>query len=448
MTRNFPPSQSAASGSAGIVRALAHRNYRLFLLGQSVSLIGTWMQQTALAWIVYEMTNSPLLLGVVAFAGQIPTFFLAPVAGALSDQISRRRTLLLTQTIAMTQAAILAVLMWTGHIEVWQIIVLNLILGVTNAFDMPTRQAFLVDMVPQRNDLPNAIALNSSIVTGTRLVGPFTAGLLLAAFGAVPCFMFNAVSYVAVIGAYLAMRDLPRPRRKTGSKLGAGIAEGFRYAFGFPPICALLLMMALVSMMGMPMSVLLPAVASDVLHGGPDLFGLLTGATGVGALGAAIYLASRRTVLGLGKRMAFAGMVYGVSMICFAFSTNVPLSLGLLMITGFALMMQMAGGNTLLQTIVDEDKRGRVMSLYTMAIMGTAPIGSLIAGAIASRYGTSAAILISGVCCLAGGIGFAFMLPRLRKHVTPIFRRKGVLPALAEGLETSAELQLPPEQAA
>lgn len=427
---------------------MAHRNYRLFLVGQSVSLVGTWMQQTALAWLVYEMTNSPLLLGIVAFAGQIPTFFLAPIAGALSDQFSRRRTLLLTQAIAMTQAATLAVLMWTGHIEVWQIILLNFILGVTNAFDMPTRQAFLVDMVPDRNDLPNAIALNSSIVTGSRLVGPFGAGLMLAAFGAIPCFLFNAVSYVAVIGAYLMMRDLPQIRRTPGARLGAGIVEGFRYAFGSPPICTLLLLLAMVSMMGMPMSVLLPAVASEVLHGGPDLFGLLTGATGVGALAAAIYLASRRTVLGLARRMALAGTLYGVSMITFAFSRSVPLSLGLLIITGFTMMMQMAGGNTLLQTIVDEDKRGRVMSLYTMAIMGTAPIGSLVAGAIANHFGTTVAISISGSCCLAGSIGFAWMLPRLRKHIAPIYRRKGVLPEVAEGLESSSEFQVPPERAA
>lgn len=430
------------------MRALAHRNYRLFLVGQSVSLIGTWMQQTALAWLVYEMTNSPLLLGIVAFAGQIPTFFLAPIAGALSDQVSRRRTLLVTQAIAMSQAAILAALMWTGHIEVWQIIVLNLILGVTNAFDMPTRQAFLVDMVPDRNDLPNAIALNSSIVTGSRLVGPFGAGLMLAWFGAIPCFMFNAVSYGAVIGAYLLMRDLPQVRRVPGARLGAGIIEGFRYAFGSPPICMLLLLVGMVSMMGMPMSVLLPAVASEVLHGGPDLFGLLTGATGVGALAAAIYLASRRTVLGLARRMALSGTFYGLAMITFAFSRSVPLSLGLLIVTGFTMMMQMAGGNTLIQTIVDEDKRGRVMSLYTMAIMGMAPIGSLVAGAIANHFGTTVAITISGSCCLAGSIGFAWMLPRLRKHVAPIYRAKGVLPEVAEGLEASSEFQVPPERAA
>lgn len=430
------------------MRALAHRNYRLFLVGQSVSLIGTWMQQTALAWLVYEMTNSPLLLGIVAFAGQIPTFFLAPVAGGLSDQFSRRRTLLVTQTIAMSQAAILALLMWTGHIEVWQIILLNLILGATNAFDMPTRQAFLVDMVPNREDLPNAIALNSSIVTGSRLIGPFAAGLLLAGIGATLCFAVNAISYVAVIGAYLLMRDLPQIRPAPGAKLGAGIVEGFRYAFGFPPICVLLLLMGMVSMMGMPMSVLLPAVASEVLHGGPDLFGLLTGATGVGALGAAVYLASRRSVLGLARRMALAGAVYGIAMITFAFSRNIPLSLGLLVAIGFTMMMQLAGGNTLIQTIVDEDKRGRVMSLYTMAIMGAAPIGSLIAGAIANHFGTTVAIVICGSCCLLGSAGFAAMLPHLRKHMTPVYRRKGILPAIAEGLEASAEIQVPPERAA
>ncbi|MCA9183561.1 MAG: MFS transporter, partial [Planctomycetales bacterium] len=266
-----------------MARALRHRNYRLFMLGQGISLTGTWMQQTALAWLVYQMTGSSLLLGTVAFAAQIPTFFLAPIAGVLSDRVSRQRTLIATQSVAMMQAIVLLLLVWSDNLQVWNILALSGVLGLANAFDMPTRQAFLVDMVPTREDLPNAIALNSSLVNASRLIGPFAAGILLTVAGVIPCFLFNAISYLAVIIAYAIMRDLPSRPRPTG-RFRAGLSEGIRYAFGFPPIRALLLMMALVSLTGMPMTVLLPAFASDVLHGGPQLYGFLNGASGVGAL--------------------------------------------------------------------------------------------------------------------------------------------------------------------
>jgi MFS family permease len=435
-----------------IFRALAHRNYRLFILGQGVSLIGTWMQQTGLSWLVYDMTGSPFLLGAVAFCGQIPAFFLAPVAGVMSDQFDRRRTLLVTQAVSMAQAVMLVLLMWTGHLAIWQIITLSAVLGVANAFDMPTRQAFLIDMAPDRSDLPNAIALNSSMVNLTRLAGPLLGGVVIAVGGVLACFVVNAVSYMAVILALTAMRGLPaRPR--SAAKFGfamatRGLLEGFSYAFGFAPIRALLLMVAMQSMLGMPVATLLPVFARDILHGDARLFGLLGGASGVGALSAALYLAQRKTVVGLGRPIAWAAGTFGLGMILFSLSRFVPLSLCVLAVTGFSMMLLLAGCNTLLQTVVDDDKRGRVMSLYAMAFMGTAPVGSLIAGTLASSFGAANAARLSGVSCIVGALVFAWRLPRLQEQVRPIYERAGLAPMTrkASAVEAAAELQAPPER--
>ena len=435
------PLQWAAMG-----RALAHRNYRLFIVGQGISLIGMWMQQVGLIWLVYELTGSAFLLGLVGFASQVPTFFLAPVAGVMSDRWNRHRTLLVTQSVAMGLALVLVLLMWTGRIEVWQVLLLGVASGVVNAFDMPTRQSFLVDMVGRREDLPNAIALNSSVFNAARLVGPSIAGLLIAAAGEIACFSVNALSYLAVLGALLRMRDLPqRPIKKHG-RIWHGLAEGFVYAFGFPPIRTLLLSLSLVSLMAMPMSILMPVFATEVLEGGPKLLGFLIGASGIGALGAALYLASRHSVLGLGRRIAWATAVLGVGMIGFGLSRHVPLSLVLMAITGFCMMLQMAASNTLLQTIVEDDKRGRVMSLYTMAFMGTAPLGSLLAGGIADRFGAPLAVQLGGAACIAGAALFARGLPRLREQVRPIYQQAGILPQVAVAVQTSAQLTAPPEE--
>jgi len=433
---------------SGVGRALAHRNYRLFLAGQSISLIGTWMQQIGLSWLVYDLTKSAFLLGVVSFSSQLPTLFVAPIAGVLSDRWSRHRTLLVTQGVAMLQSVLLVLLMWTSQIQIWQIIVLGVVLGIVNGFDMPTRQAFLTDMVPHRQDLPNAIALNSSMVNSARLIGPFVAGLLIAAGGAISCFLFNAVSYIPVLYALFAMRDLPnRPVTQTTS-IREGLAEGFRYGFGFQPIRVLLLMMSLVSVAGISLSVLLPVFANDILKGGPQLFGILTGASGCGALTSALYLASRKSVLGLATRMCWATATFGVAIIAFGFSSNVYLSVGLLFITGFSMMLQMAACNTLLQTIADENKRGRVMSLYTMAFMGTAPVGSLLAGAIAERFGAPVALLVGGLSCITGAIVFARQLPELRAQIRPIYEQAGILAPVAVAVAVNAvsQLETPPEE--
>jgi MFS family permease len=429
-------------------RALASRNYRLFLIGQGVSLIGTWMQQTGLSWLVYEMTRSPLKLGAVQFSGQIPAFFLAPVAGVLSDRLDRRRTLFVTQAVAMAQAVLLVLLMASGHIEIWHIVVLSAVLGVVNAFDMPTRQAFLIDMASNRADLPNVVALNSSMVNLTRLIGPLLGGLLIAAGGVMACFLANAISYVAVIVALAAMRHLPvRPRHANGA-VWRGLVEGFAYAFGFPPIRALLALVAMTSLLGLSVTILLPVFAKDVLHGNARLYGYLSGASGIGSLAAALYLASLRTVLGLGRKIAWSTGVLGASCVAFALSRNAPVSLVVLVIYGFSMMLLMAGCNTLLQTVVDDDKRGRVMSLYTMAFMGTVPLGSLLCGGLASSFGAPAAASLCGVACIAVGLIFAWRLPGIRRHAVPIYERAGILPPVTAAVEVTAELQEPPEKPA
>lgn len=433
---------------ADLGRALSHRNYRLYVVGQGVSLIGTWMQQVGLSWMVYEATNSSLLLGLVSFSGQIPSLFLAPIAGVLSDRWNRHRTLLVTQSLAMIQALLLVGLMLFGTPAVWQIIPLALAAGLINAFDLPTRQAFLVDMIADRRDLPNAIAINSSIVNLTRLIGPFLAGVVIAAGGSITCFLLNALSFVAVLIGLLMMRDLPPQKAKPTGTIREGLVEGVCYAWTFRPIRALLMMMSLVSLCGMAQSVIMPVFASKILKGGPLLFGFLSGASGCGALASAVYLASRKTVLGLGKRMAWATGIFGLGLIGFSLSTSIPLSIGLLVVTGFTMMLQMASSNTLIQTIADEDKRGRVLSLYAMAFMGSAPIGSLLAGTLAERFGPTVPPQAAGVVCLIGAAVFARVYPMLREDVVPIYRKAGILPPVAAAVEEVAELTEPPENAA
>jgi MFS family permease len=408
-------------------RALSHRNYRLFFGGQSISLIGTWMQQIALNWLVYRLTDSALLLGVVAFAGRIPTFLLASLAGVWVDRWDRHRLLVVTQILSMIQAFILAFLVLTGRAAVWQVICLSLFLGLINAFDVPARQAFVVEMIGKREDLGNAIALNSSMVNGARLLGPSLAGILIAAVGEGICFLLNGLSFLAVIASLLAMEMIPRKTAAKSPQFLQGWKEGFSYAFGFAPIRTLLLLLGLISFMGMPYVVLMPVFARDILHGGPHTFGYLMGASGVGALGGAIFLASRKSVLGLGKIIVIATSIFGIGLIGFSLSRLFPLSLVLMVLTGFGMMVQMASANTVLQTIVDEDKRGRVMSFYTMSFMGMVPFGGLFAGSLASKIGAPATVMMGGFACLLGSILFATKLPSLRMMVRPIYVSKGII---------------------
>ncbi len=435
--------QSVTARLASITRALHHRNFRLFFSGQSISLVGTWMQRVALSWLVYDMTHSAFLLGVVGFSGRIPSLLVAPLGGVLADRWNRHRSLVVTQAMAMVQAIVLAVLVLTGKITVWEIIVLSIFLGVINAFDAPIRQSFMLQMVGDKKDLGNAIALNSSMVNGARLLGPTAAGVLIAALGEGACFLINAISYLPVIASLLMMRLTAQQAKPRKAKVRHELKDGFTYAFRFTPVRAILLMLALVSLMGMPYTVLMPVFAKDILHGGPKVLGFLMGASGVGALAGALYLASKKNVLGLGKLIAAAAATFGVGLMVFSFSRLLILSLLLMLLVGVGQMIQLASSNTLLQTIVDDDKRGRIMSFYAMAFMGMAPIGSLIAGSLASKIGAPWTVRLGGLFCIVGAVIFARKLPALRKLVRPTYVRMGILPEIAHGIQSASDLPSP-----
>lgn len=411
-----------------ILRALRHRNYRLFFGGQSVSLIGSWITRIATSWLVYRLTGSELLLGVVAFCGQIPLLLLAPFAGVLVDRWNRHRILVLTQVLSAVQSLVLAVLALTGIINVAEIIVLQLLQGVINSFDTPARQAFVVEMVEDRQDLPNAIALNSSMVNASRILGPSIGGVLIVAFGEGWCFLVDAISYVAVILSLLAMSVSREKIKRSSEPIIDELRSGIAYARGFPPIRALLLLVAVVGTMGMPYATLMPVIAKEVLHGGAHTLGILMAASGVGALAGTVYLASRHSVLGLGGVIVLATMSASLGLIAFSQSRVMWLSLAMLPFVGAGLMVQAASANTIVQTVVEEHMRGRIMAFYSVAIMGTQPIGSLLAGAIAERIGAPNTILIGGAVSFAFGIWFMIQRPKLAKHIRPVYIERGILP--------------------
>ena len=430
------------TGLRSLVRALRHRNFRLFFIGQSVSLIGTWMQRIALGWLIYRLTDSEFMLGLVGFVGQAPTLLLGPFAGVLADRWNRHRLIVAMQVIATLQALALAVLVMTDAITVWEIIVLGTVMGVVNAFEMPARQTFMIEMLDDKNDLGNAIALNSSIVNGARLIGPSIGGILIAAVGEGICFLLNGLSYLAVIAALLMMRLAVKKAVPRRSKVWQELKDGLRYAAGNVPIRSVL-MMALISLVGMPYIVLMPVFAKDILMGGPRVLGFLMGAVGLGALAGALYLASRKTVLGLSRMIPLAAALFGLSLAAFAFSHVLWISLPLMLFTGFGQMIQMASSNTMLQTVVDDDKRGRVMSLYVTSFMGMVPIGSLLAGSLASHIGAPWTVFAGGVTCLIGAGMFARNLPELRKAIRPIYVRKGILPEVTLAIQSATEPALP-----
>jgi MFS family permease len=421
-------SESGSPGAKSALRAMRSRNYRLFFAGQSVSLIGTWMQQVAMSWLVYRLTGSAFLLGVIGFTSQIPAFLLAPLAGVLADRWNRRPLLITTQALALLQAALLAGVVLTGVVQIWHIVVLSLLLGVVNAFDIPIRQSFVVEMVEERADLSNAIALNSSMVQAARLIGPSVAGVLVATVGEGICFLLNSASYLAVLLALVAMRLGPSPHG-SGERRNVlhELAEGFRYAFGFAPIRSILLLVALISLTGMPYVVLVPVFAKEVLNGGAHTFGFLMTAAGCGALTGTLTLASRSSVLGLGKQMVLATGVFAAGIACFAESSYLPLSLASLVAAGYGAVTVVASGNTVLQTILEEDKRGRVMSFFTMAFMGMTPFGSFCAGSLAGIIGPRSTLLLGAACCLAGALVFARQLPQIRAAVRPIYLKIGII---------------------
>ena len=413
-----------------ILRALHHKNYRLFFGGQSISLIGTWMQQIAMSWLVYRLTNSALLLGIVGFSSQIPVFLFASIAGVYADRWNRHRMLVATQTLSMIQALTLAFLTLTGTIQVWQIIALSIFIGVINAFDMPTRQSFIVQIVDKAEDLGNAIALNSFMFNGARLMGPAIAGILIGLLGEGICFLINGLSFVGIIIALLAIKVPKRKKAAHTSRMWQDLKEGYSYAFGFAPIRYILLQLGLMSFMGMAYAVLMPIFAKDILHGGPHTLGFLMAASGIGALTGSVYLASRQTILGLGRLIAYASAIFGMGIIAFSLSKILIVSLSMMFITGFGMIVQMASSNTILQSIVEEDKRGRVMSIYATAIIGMAPIGNLFAGALASWIGAPNTLIVSGLACIIGSLFFAMKLPHIRKEVRPIYVKMGIISEL------------------
>ena len=422
---------------AFMLRALSYPNYRLFFGGQLVSLIGSWISMTATSWLVYRLTGSAMALGVVGFAGQIPGFIMGPFAGAYLDRWDRHRVLVVTQTISMLQSFALAALTFSGHITVPAIIVLNAVQGMVNAFDMPARQAFLTTMISDREDLANAIALNSSMFNAARLVGPSVAGLMIATAGESWCFFVDGVSYMAVIIALVAMKDLKRmDRHDAHAGIVEHLLEGWRYVFGFRPIRSLILQLAWLCLVAMPFSLLMPVFADEILGGGPYTLGFLMGASGLGALSGALWLTTRKSVVGLGRVILTNTVVFGGGLMGFALSRSLPVSIVFMTIAGFGMMVLMASTNTVIQTIVDEEKRGRVLSFYTMAFLGTAPFGSLLAGWLSSRIGAPHTVVLSGVLCIATAGWFWRELPAIRAQVRPIYRRMGILPEVAQGLQT------------
>jgi MFS family permease len=416
-------------------RALRHRNFRLYFSGQSISLIGTWMTRLATSWLVYRLTGSAFLLGVVGFAGQIPTFLFAPFAGVWVDRLNRRQVLLVTQILAMLQSLALAFLTLARHINIQEIIWLSAFQGLINAFDMPARQAFLVQMVEDKQDLGNAIALNSSMVNMARLVGPSLAGAVIAVSGEGSCFLIDGISYIAVIASLLAMRLPASVVKPTVDSMLAQLKEGWAYVSGFAPVRTILLLFAMVSLMGWPFTVLMPIFAGKILKGGPHTLGFLMGALGIGALISAISLALRKTVLGLGRMIPIATGSLGAGLILFGMSRILWVSLLLMLVCGFGMMQQMAASNTIIQTIVEDDKRGRVMSFYTMAFVGMAPFGSLLAGVVAHAIGAPLTVILSGVCCVAGAAWFATQLRVIRKLIRPIYVDLGILPAVSAAVQ-------------
>lgn len=416
-----------------IFRSLHYRNFKLFFMGQGLSLIGTWMQMIAAGWLAYDLTAGQpegvraVWLGVVAFASRIPTFLLAPLAGVFVDRWDRRNLIIITQILAMIQAALLAALTLMHAITLGQLIVLSFILGLINAFDIPARQAFVIEMVDKPGDLHNAIALNSTMVNGARIVGPAIGGVLLKTLGVGFCFLANAASYVAVIAALLAMRVKPSGRRIATGNILKNFTEGLRYAFGFAPVRNVLLLLALVSLSGASYTVLLPVFSQQILHHGSGLYALLFAAAGFGALAGAIFLAMRESVRGLSFWIAVAPAIMGLGLIGLGLSRWVWVSALAMPVIGFGLLVQMASSNTLIQTLVEDRMRGRVMSLYSMAFMGMVPLGGLLAGLMARSIGAPATVALNGLWCAVGAILFFNRLPAFRRQIHPVYVKKGIM---------------------
>ncbi|MGD9903332.1 MAG: MFS transporter [Vicinamibacterales bacterium] len=409
-------------------RALRSRNYRLFFIGQGISLIGSWMTRLATAWLVYRLTDSAFLLGLVSFASQVPAMVLPPLAGVWVDRWDRHKVLIATQVLAMLQSLAMAALTLSGHVNMPWIIGLALFQGLVNAVEIPTRQSFVVRMIDDRADLGNAIALNSSNFNAARLVGPAIAGAVVAAVGEGLCFLLDGLSYLAVIGGLLAMRLAPDVRPPATRHVWHELAEGWHYVLGSSPIRVLLTFLAAVGVMSAPYTALMPLVAGRTLGGGPNTLGWLMAASGIGALVCAVRLVLRTSVVGLGRLMALATATFGLAVALLGLSQWFWASMTLMVLTGYGLMYQVVATNTIVQTIVDDDKRGRVMSFYTIALLGSAPLGSLVGGSVAARIGVQATFVACGIGCTLAALWFWRQLPAIRAAVRPRYVELGILP--------------------
>ena len=418
--------QSGSAGTGHIFHSLRYRNFRLYFIGQSISLIGTWIQRIALPWLVYDLTNSPFLLGFVGFAALFPVFVVTPFAGVLIDRWNRYHIMIATQVLAMIQAFILAALVYSNHIQVWHIIVLSLVLGCINAFDSPARQSFMVEMVEKKENLGNAIALNSMMVNGARLVGPSVAGLLIGFAGESLCFLVNGFTYFVVIISLMMMRVVPHSIQHKKKYIFKDLKEGFRYTFNFIPIKSILLLLALASLTAMPYTVLIPVFAKEILHGDSHTFGFLMGGTGLGALLGALFLASRKSVVGLDRIIPVAALIFGLALVIFSFTRTFTFSMVFIVFTGMGMMVLAAAGNSIIQTIVDDSMRGRVMSFYTLSFLGIAPFGRFLAGSLATAIGTPLTFLIGGISCIVGAAVFALRLPIIRSVIYPVYVSLGL----------------------
>jgi len=433
-----------------MVRALQSRNYRLFFGGQIVSLVGTWLSMIASSWLVYRLATTgehpvALMLGLVSFAGQFPVFLLTSMAGVWIDRWNRHSILVVTQTLSMLQSFTLAFLALGHWIELWQLIALSAFQGVVTAFDVPARQTFTVEMVEKREDLSNAIALSSSMMHAARLLGPAIGGYLIYAVGEGYCFLIDGFSYLAVLGALLAMRLKPHVRSTAKTRAWEQFREGLRYAYRFTPIRVLIQIVGITSIAAMSQSTLMPIFAAQILGGQERTLGLLLGASGLGALAGSLYLASRKSVLGLGRVIALACATLGVGLILFSTSTSLWFSVPLLVVIGFAMVVQMASCNTVLQTIVEDDKRGRVMALYSTAFLGLAPVGSLLGGILAQEIGAPWTLTLAGIICLLSAARFAWWLPKIRLLIRPIYQTKGILPQIAAAIEQTTPIATLPQ---
>lgn len=427
--RSEPPQEPVPLGRvAHSMRAMRHRNYRLFFYGQGISLVGTWMTRVATGWLIYRLTHSAALLGIITFAGQLPTFLFSAFAGAWIERLNRHRLLTFTQVLACLQAFALAAFTLSGRITITEILLLSIAQGLITSFDTPTRHAFLIQMVEDKQDLGSAIALTSSLVTLARLVGPAVAGFLIAAWGEGWCFAVDGLSYLAVIASLLMMR-VPRQQGSGGTaSVWVQLRGGWDYVSSFRPIRNVLLLFALASVMGMPYMVLLPIFATKVLHGGPHTLGALSAAAGLGAMLSSVMLAVRKSIRGLTKVIRTAAALFGGGLILLGLSSNLLVSLAAMLVVGYGMMQQMASSNTVIQTLTAEDKRARVMSYYTIAFMGMMPFGSLLAGMLANRFGAPYTVIVTGAFCVAGSVWFSTQLPAVRKDAAEVLRDSGLVP--------------------